>query len=151
MEMFYDGYLFARILLTVVTLGYGAATIRADFNKTHATNPLWTPHARFHLVWQVSSYAGFGLLALGLIWAPGPLAAERLYFASLFAAIVYGAFFVARFTMKIYGGSTYDENGYLPLTVKMARRPQFVDLNVAVFTGLSLVLAVTLLVLSQSA
>jgi len=28
----------ARILLTLTTLGYGLATIKADFNKTHATN-----------------------------------------------------------------------------------------------------------------
>jgi len=54
----------ARILLTLTTLGYGLATIKADFNKTHATNPAWTPHARFHVVWQILSYSGVGLIAL---------------------------------------------------------------------------------------
>ena len=58
----------------------------ADFNKTHATNPKWTPHARFHVVWQISSYVGFGLLALALIWWPGPLAIERLYLVALMGA-----------------------------------------------------------------
>ena len=29
----------ARILLTLTVLGYGLATIKADFNRTHATNP----------------------------------------------------------------------------------------------------------------
>ena len=48
--MHFDLTLLARILLTVVTLAYGFATVLADFNKTHATNPKWTPHARFHVV-----------------------------------------------------------------------------------------------------
>ena len=38
--------LIARILLTLATLGYGFVPVLADFNKTHATNPKWTPHAR---------------------------------------------------------------------------------------------------------
>ena len=46
----------AKILLTLTILGYALVTIKADFNKTHATNPKWTPHARFHVVWQISSY-----------------------------------------------------------------------------------------------
>jgi hypothetical protein len=58
MSMF-DYILLARILLTLVTLGYGLATVFADFNKMHATNPQWTPHARFHVVWQICSYVGF--------------------------------------------------------------------------------------------
>ena len=151
MDIFNDGYLFARFLLSLVTLGYGAVTILADFNKTHATNPNWTPHARFHVVWQISSYAGFGLLALALIWVPGPEATARLYLASLFAVIVYAAFFVALFTMKLYGGRTFDENGYLPFTVRVAHRQRLMDLNVAVFSGLTVMLAASLLVLTRMA
>jgi hypothetical protein len=67
MSIVFDYNLLARILLTLVTLGYGLATVFADFNKTHATNPQWTPHARFHVVWQICSYVGFVLLALALI------------------------------------------------------------------------------------
>jgi len=69
-----------------VTIGYGGITILADINKTHATNPAWTPHARFHVVWQVASYAGIGLTALALIWTPGPATVARLYLAAAFAA-----------------------------------------------------------------
>jgi hypothetical protein len=36
----------ARVLLTVATIGYGLLTVKADFNKTHAANPLWIGHAR---------------------------------------------------------------------------------------------------------
>ena len=96
------GHLLAQILLTVATVGYGILTLKADFNATHATNPLWTPHARFHVVWQITSYCGFGLIALALIWSAGPLEVERLYLAAAFALIVYGSFFVAVFTRPLY-------------------------------------------------
>src|SRR5262245_59302582 len=50
-----DRILIARVLFTLMTAGYAFLTVVADFNKTHATNPEWTPHARFHVVWQISS------------------------------------------------------------------------------------------------
>ena len=87
-----DRLLLVRILLTLVTIGYSALTVKADFNKTHATNPLWTGHARFHVVWQITSYVDFALIALVLVWSPGVYAQERLYLACAFAAVVYGAF-----------------------------------------------------------
>src|SRR5436305_1374816 len=97
MDIFHDGNLLARVLLTLATIGYGVIIVKADFNKTHATNPVWTPHARFHVVWQILSYVGFGLIALALIWVPGPYAVERLYLAAAFAAVVYGASFMTLF------------------------------------------------------
>src|SRR5438046_4640062 len=95
MDILNDGNLLARVLLTLATIGYGVITVKADFNRTHAANPLWTPHARFHVVWQITSYVGFALLAFALIWLPGPYRVERLYLAAGFAAVVYGAFFIA--------------------------------------------------------
>jgi hypothetical protein len=135
-----DAGLLARILLTLATVGYGFVTIKADFNRTHASNPAWTPHARFHVVWQITSYAGFGLLALALIWAPGPYPAERLWLACAFAAIVYGAFFIALLAMPLYGGRTYDDNGYQPFRVPIGNRARLWDVNVTAFSVLSLVL-----------
>ncbi len=132
--MHFDMNLLARILLTLVTLGYGLATIIADFNKTHATNPQWTPHARFHVVWQILSYAGFGLLALALIWAPGAYAVERLYLVAVMAAIVYAAFFVAVFAMPVYGGAAYDDNGYLPFAAPVPLIAKQWDVNITAFS-----------------
>jgi Family of unknown function (DUF6640) len=129
----FDLNLLARVLLTLVTAGYAFATIKADFNKTHATNPKWTPHARFHVVWQITSYAGFGLLALALIWWPGPAATERLTLVAVMAAIVYAAFFVALFTMPIYGGAAYDDNGYRPFVAPVPVIARLWDVNVTIF------------------
>ena len=107
----------ARILLTLAALGFSAITIVADLNKTHASNPLWTPHARFHVVWQVLSYSGIGLIALYLIWAGGPMQTERLYPAAALAVAVYGAFFGAVFSgpvrrqrLSVVSGADRPEN-----------------------------------------
>lgn len=143
--MSFDRILLARVLLTLVTLGYSLATVFADFNKTHATNPLWTPHARFHVVWQISSYVGFGLLALALTWWPGPLAIERLYFVAAMGAIVYVAFFVAVFAMPVYGGEAYDKNGYMPFAAPVPVIAKRWDLNITIFSVLAVILVVSFL------
>jgi hypothetical protein len=128
-----DRIFVARVLFTLMTAGWAVATVFADFNKTHATNPKWTPHARFHVVWQISSYVGFGLLALVLLWWPGPLALERLYLVALMAAIVYGAFFVAVLTMPVYGGGAYDSNGYKPFAAPLPIVARKWDANITIF------------------
>jgi len=134
MSFAFDQFLLARVLFTLMTLGYAAATILADFNATHATNPKWTPHARFHVVWQVLTYAGFGVMALALIWWPGPLALERLYLAAAMGVIVYGAFFAAVVAMPLYDGAAYDDNGYLPFAAPVPLIAKRWDVNITAFT-----------------
>jgi uncharacterized membrane protein len=138
--MHFDLSLLARVLLTLATIGYAFVTVLADFNKTHATNPKWTPHARFHVVWQISSYVGFGLLALILLWWPGAYAVERLYLVAIMAAIVYGAFFAAVFAMPVYGGAAYDDNGYLPFAAPVPIVAKAWDVNITAFSVLSVIL-----------
>ena len=140
-----DHILVARILFTLMTIGWGVLTVVADFNKTHATNPAWTPHARFHVVWQILSYVGFGLLAFVLIWWPGPLAAERLYLVAIMGSIVYGAFFVALIAMPVYGGAAYDKNGYRPFKAPVPIFAKKWDANITIFSIQLLVLAAGLL------
>jgi len=130
----------ARILLTLTALGYGLVTIRADFNKTHATNPLWTAHARFHVVWQILSYSGIGIIALFLIWSGGPEPVERLYLAAALAVAIYGGFFGAVFARPIYGGTLYDQNGYLPFKPPFGPGYWRWDVNMTAFTVLSTIL-----------
>jgi len=140
----------ARILLTLTALGYGLATIKADFNKTHATNPKWTPHARFHVVWQILSYSGIGLVALYLIWIDGPAVRERLYLASALGLAVYGAFFTTVFARPLFGGSLYDDNGYLPFKPPIGRPHWRWDVNVTAFTVLSAILLAGLIAVIAS-
>jgi len=139
--MSFDRILIARILFTLTTIGWGALTVLADFNKTHATNPKWMPHARFHVVWQICSYVGFGLLALALIWWPGPLALERLYLAAVMSAVVYTAFFVALIAMPIYGGAAYDANGYQPFKAPVPIFAKKWDANITAFSVQLVILA----------
>lgn len=127
-----DNLLIARVLLTLMTLGWSLATLIADFNKTHATNPLWTPHARFHVVWQVSSYAGLGLLNLALIWWPGALGFERLCLAAAIGVIVFAAFYIAVFTMPV--GGAYDSNGHAPFDAPVPLFAKKWDMNITVVT-----------------
>jgi hypothetical protein len=137
--------LVARVLFTLMTAGWAVATVIADFNKTHATNPQWTPHARFHVVWQISSYAGFGLLAFALIWWPGPLVVERLYLVALMGTIVYAAFFAALLAMPVYGGAAYDKNGYQPFDAPIPIIAKKWDANVTIFCVQLLILAAGIL------
>jgi hypothetical protein len=105
--------LIARVLLTLTTLGYGLVPMIVDLSKTHATNPTWTSHARFHVVWQVTSYCGVGLIALFLIWTAGPV--SKLWLAAGLAAAMYAGFFVTVFAMPRFGGTLVDANGVPPL------------------------------------
>jgi len=127
----------ARILLTLTVLGYALVTIKADFNKTHATNPKWVPHARFHVVWQILSYAGIGLVALYLIWTDGSSPLEHLYLAAALSGAIYGAFFITVFARPIFGGALYDDNGYLPFRPPFGPQGWRWDVNVTAFTILS--------------
>jgi hypothetical protein len=137
----------ARILLTVTVLGYGLATIKADFNQTHATNPAWTPHARFHVVWQVLSYSGIGLIALYLIWSGGPDALQHLVLAAAISVAIYGAFFITVFARSLYKGSVFDQNGYPPFRPPIGPKHWQWDVNVTVFTGILVILAAAILAL----
>jgi hypothetical protein len=145
-----DRILIARILFTLVTAGWAVATVIADFNKTHATNPKWTPHARFHVVWQISSYVGFGLLAFALIWWPGPLAIERLWLVALMDVIVYAAFFVALIAMPVYGGAAYDDNGYQPFNALLPIVARKWDGNITIFCVQVLILAAGIIAVSTA-
>ena len=133
MTIAFDHFLLARVLLTLTTAGWAFATVLADFNKTHATNPKWTPHARFHVVWQINSYVGFGFVALALIWWPGPLATERLYLAAAMSAIAYLGFFIALLAMPVYGGKVADTNGYKPFPAPVPLIAKKWDVNITIF------------------
>lgn len=129
-----------QILLTILVLGFSAIPSFADFNATHATNPHWTGHARFHCVWQVVSYILIGLMSLYLIWNGAGLGKSALVLVFALATIIYTGFFTAALTRPMYGGKLYDENGYLPFKGPFGG---MWDVNVTIFTTMALLLAVT--------
>jgi hypothetical protein len=130
----------AEILLSLATLGYSLIPALFDLNATHATNPLWVGHARFHVVWQVVSYIGFGLIGLGLIWAPGAAHGARLWLAAALGGAAYGGFFAAVLGRHIYGGATYDPNGVLPVRPPLIGRYYAFEVNITLFTVTTAVL-----------
>jgi len=75
----------AKILLTLATPGYSAIPAMFDSNETHVTNPSFPGHARFHIVWQVSSYVYVALLALYLIWSA--VASRDMYAGTLVSQV----------------------------------------------------------------
>ena len=103
----------AKLLLTVATLGYSAIPSLFDFNETHATNPSWTGHARYHVIWQVSSYNLIAVMALVLTWTAGENAAQ-LWVPVLLALFVYAGFWIANVTRPIYGGVLQDAVNGVP-------------------------------------
>ena len=131
----------AEILLTLATLGYSLIPALFDLNNTHATNPLWVGHARFHVVWQVVSYICFGLISLGLIWVPGAERVARLWLAAAMGTAAYTGFFSAVLARNVYGGATYDPNGVLPVRPPFIGRYYAFEVNITLFTVTTAVLA----------
>lgn len=130
----------AQVLLSLATLGYSVVPAIFDTNATHATNPLWVGHARFHVVWQVMSYIGFGLIALLLIWMPGPEHLARLWITAAMGAAAYAGFFCAVFAKPLYGGENYDKNGVLPVRLKFGGRSYELEANITLFSITALIL-----------
>jgi len=142
--------LIAKILLTIATLGYSAVPALVDSNETHATNPSWDPHARFHVVWQVSSYVYVALLALYLIWTAG---ADHwpLWIAFIIAAGAYGGFWSAVFSRPMYGGTLISKVNPVPdIKWNIAGKRFGTDANVTAFSVFAGVAVVGAILLSQA-
>jgi hypothetical protein len=137
----------ASILISLVALATGLGPMRADFNATHATNPLWTPHARFHVVWQVLCQSGISLFILYLVWIadfPGHvLTAAILNFNWAVS------FFITLLNMKRFEGSLKDVNGIRPFRFRIGGREHLVDTNLfgacllSILTGIATLLLLT--------
>lgn len=122
----------ARVLLTVYCGTQGAATAALDMNRTHATNPVWTRHARFHVIAETATIVLLSLVEIVLLWLPGPSACQRFYAALLLALLPMLGFFVAMFTRRIYGGALSDPNGIRPLIFAFRGSARRIELNVLI-------------------
>lgn len=142
MDTAFDQNLVPRILMSLMALAIAIGPMFADFNKTHATNPLWPPHARFHVVWQVLTQAGISLVALVLLWGASPEYVLHLYLASALIYVWLVTFFMTLASMKAYQGALRDVNGIEPFRFNIFGQVREVDTNlfgVTLFTVLNTV------------
>ena len=123
--------LLGLLIMTLAILMYGLIPIFADFNSSHATNPYWSPHARFHVVTQVLTTSAIALVALVLIWIPSSNRALLVCISVIMSSCVLGGFFLSTLFKSFYGGELSDKK----------KRPKF-DANLSNFLGSALLLAI---------
>ncbi len=117
----------AKTLISLVALMTAFGPMKADFNRTHATNPLWTPHARFHVVWQVLCQAGVAMFIVYILWGtdfPG-----HVILAAMMNFNWIVTFFLTLANMKRFEGSLKDVNGIPPFRFNIGGTVRLVDTN----------------------
>lgn len=133
-----DHPMIARIALSILCATQGIATLAIDLNRTHATNPCWTGHARFHVVWQSAGAAMMALLELVLIFGlHGQYQEAGFYLAAILTAVSPLAFLIAFLCRKMFQGTLSDPNGIPPVRIILRGTTFLIDLNlVAVLLAL---------------
>lgn len=119
----------------------GVATLALDLNRTHAAHPQWPGHARFHVVWQVTTTVLLALIEIVLLLLPGSIERQRFYLAASLAALPIVAFFIAFAARRLYSGTLHDPKGIAPLKVSFRDSQCTVDLNLVAELLAVLVLA----------
>jgi hypothetical protein len=129
--------LVARLGLSCLCVIQGVAQIAIDSGRTHARNPEWARHARFHVVWQSLTVGMLSVIELALIWRSGSFAVLGFYLAVLLAGVSPLGFVGALILRKRYDGALSDPNGIPPVPLDWRGRTILVDLNsVAVYSAL---------------
>ena len=138
-----DRVFWARFALSTLCTIQGVATVSIDLNRTHATNPAWPGHARFHLVWQTSTVVLLAGVELVLI-ASGRGAG--FYLASVLAALSPLGFIATYFSRRLFGGTLSDPNGIPPARITAFGVARSFDMNlVAVVVALISLVAIDFL------
>lgn len=135
----------ARGLLALLCGLQGLGTLVIDLGPSHATNPEWLRHARFHVVWQVINSALLSIVELVLILGAGPLREERFYLAAILASVPMLGFFAALIGRKLYGGALSDPNGIKPARIAIFGSEIRIDMSLVAETVAFLMLVAMVL------
>lgn len=138
--------LLARLMVTAVAAGQGIAPLFIDLNRTHATNPLWSGHARFHLVWQTLTMTALAVVEVALLWWIEPGSRWGFLLATLLTSAPIVAFLLAMFARAMYAGTMHDPNGMQPLRIRLAGSSREIDMNVVLVILGAAVLAASVLI-----
>ena len=86
-----------------------------DLNSTHMTNPLWTPHARFHWSIQYFSSMILNIVSIYLLYGTYEGAKSRLsfVFATLGPLLFWGMFFPS----SLMPGTSAWPDGQVPFAI----------------------------------
>lgn len=114
------------VLMSIAVLQYGVVPLFADLNTTHALNPRWSTHARFHVVTQALTGAAISAVAMFLLWSPNIERRVGICLAATLSFCVVGAFFISALLRSLYGGALSDSEGGIP-------KASGLDLNVLNF------------------
>lgn len=129
--------LLARAGLTALVSIQAVATTAIDLNRTHAGNPRWLGHARFHVSWQVANLLVYSVVALWLVWGTGPYPQGRFLLALAITAAPCVGFVMAQCMEPLFGSTLSDPNGMPPVRVRAGRRILLLDGNaIAVYLAL---------------
>ena len=129
--------LLGKVLMSLAIAAFTFVPPIVDLvTDTHVFHPGWLPHARMHTVWLLGVSSGVGLVALALLWSPGPPLSSRIHLAGILGAIVFGAFFLSASTISLYGGALSDTSG------GVEAGPFGIDANLFTFTAASTLLVV---------
>ena len=136
----------ARGLLALLCGVQGLGTLVIDLGRTHATNPEWPRHARYHVVWQVISSVLLSIVELVLVLSAGPFREDRFYLAAILASVPMLGFFGALIGSRIYGGALSDPNGIQPARIVVFGSEVHIDFSlVTEVVAISMLLAIVLL------
>ncbi len=58
-----------------------------DANASHAKNPTWVGHARFHVVWFIAMMVALGVVNLYLSWGRKPAQLRDLALSAAFPGV----------------------------------------------------------------